>query len=305
MKRPSETELNQYKVFNEKDTNFTANARLWQSRWREKNKFPIGTYAGIEWGNLVEWDYAWNQKVNFLTNYTRKFVGAELPYLETTPVFNTERFIANLLSSQPLCFNIFCELRNRLEVAVEIFRRILPNLDMDEIIKIEFEHSPGRRNICFTDDNTAFDVFIEYLKEKEKYFLGIEVKYAELLKEDTAYLRKRYKDLTENSGMFKNAKMAIHDLSNSRFGQIWRDHLLAISMIDKYNASGKYKAGHFAVLYPKDHCEWNGLVKNYKEQYLNNTNNVLEIYLENIIHEIKFHIKEEWTNDLSERYIGK
>jgi hypothetical protein len=47
----------------------------------------------MEWGNLVEWDYAWNQKVNFLTDYTRKFVKPELPHLETTPVFNTERFI--------------------------------------------------------------------------------------------------------------------------------------------------------------------------------------------------------------------
>jgi hypothetical protein len=304
MEKPSEFELKEYKVFNGKDTNFTANARLWQSKWRINKQIPIETYAGAEWGNLVEWDYVWEYLTNFLTESTKIFVNANLAYLQSTPVFDTERFIANLLSSQPLCFNLFCELISRLKIATKIFIGLFPELNIDEITKIEFEYSPGRRDKRFTNDNTAFDVFIEYLKNQEKHFLGIEVKYTETLKEDTAYLRDNYKKLIITSKMFKN-ESAYESLINSQLGQIWRDHLLAISLIKKYNEFGIYKDGYFVVLYPKEHTEWKYLIKSYKEQYLNNTHNVLEIYLEDIIKEIKNNIKEEWTNELSERYIGR
>jgi hypothetical protein len=301
LKRPDKTELIKYQAFYKADTDFVAKARLWQSKWREKKGYPIGkSQHGTQYGNYIEETFANHTYSNFLTNQIREDVKKELLELRTTPVFKEDKFLTNLLSSQTLCLNLFCELKNDLKPATDFFKILLPVLEIKEITNIEFEHSPGRRNKNYTNDNTAFDVFIEYLnKNNEKCFLGIEAKYAEQLKNKKVY-HSEYKDFTIKSGMFKETW---GHLKHSQFNQVWRDHLLSLSMIKTYNKSGKYDNGHFVLLYPEEHTEWKNLINEYKAAYLNDTHNVMEIHLEKMINEIKKqHNNKEWTNELFERY---
>jgi hypothetical protein len=59
MKRPSKNELIKYSVFYEKDTDFTAHARLFQSQWRikkvgaEKQLFLV---QGLRWTGETTFD---------------------------------------------------------------------------------------------------------------------------------------------------------------------------------------------------------------------------------------------------------
>lgn len=56
----------------------------------------------------------------------------------------------------------------------------LAGLEDGEVTRIEFEHSPSRSDPRFTNDRSAFDVFVEYKRASGKSgFLGIEVKYHE------------------------------------------------------------------------------------------------------------------------------
>jgi len=281
---------------------------LWQSKWREENNIPIGVYRRIEIESLISYDYAFTNMANFISEHTKNFIRMELPHLETTPVFDTNRFLTNLLSSQPLCFNLFCKLKEQLNIATIIFQKLLPNIDISEIIKIEYEYSPGRGNIKFTRDNTAFDVFIEYLqRNRKKCFLGIEVKYTETLNEDKQdkimkYDKVRYKELTVKSGMFKN--VSTENFKKPKLWQIWRDHLLSISMLKESEVLYEYEKRYFIYLYSSQNTQCNEGIKMYKS-YLNDNHNVLEIHLEKIIKEIKNNINEEWVSNLSKRYIGE
>ena len=89
------------------------------------------------------------------------------------------RIWENLLSSQPLAFNLFGELHFDLKLATKFFKKKYPD-SIVEVTKILFEHSPNRGSLKYTGDHSAFDVFIEFLsKNKQKGFIGIEIKYAE------------------------------------------------------------------------------------------------------------------------------
>ena len=90
----------------------------------------------------------------------------------------------NLLSSQPLCFNLFGELHYNLDLATKYFRILFPNR-IETVKSVKFEYSAGRGNIDYTGDHSAFDVFVEYTNAGKNGFIGIEVKYSESLTEET------------------------------------------------------------------------------------------------------------------------
>jgi hypothetical protein len=131
----------------------------------------------------------------------------------------------NMLSSQPLCFNLFGELHFDHKLATKFFRKLFPNR-IETVTEILFEHSPGRGNKKFTGDHSAFDVFVEYVNNGKKGFIGIEVKYAESLKEEQekaaqATFNKHEVEYTRltSSGTFRND--AIDSLKKTPLSQIW------------------------------------------------------------------------------------
>src|ERR1035437_1310909 len=207
MERPDEKQLKKYEVLYYKDTNFASHARLLQSKWRvgkgyEKNKIEKSDY-----GNFIETEFAKKEKVNFLTDNIKRLISDKIIKIRSNGgLVGEPRIWNNLLSSQPLCFNLFGELYYDLDLATKFFQKLFPNM-VSIVTKIDFEYSSKRNN----PDNSAFDVYVEYIHTNKKYFFGIEVKYQECLNEESAKKaaeiftshKEKYIQLTLDSEFFK------------------------------------------------------------------------------------------------------
>lgn len=300
MIRPSKEERLKYHVDYPQDTDFSAYARLLQSKWREKKGFPV-----LKMGNFLDVDFAKKLKVNFLTDNIRELVVEEIKNAKKNGgLIGEPRIWNNLLSSQPLCFNLFGELHYDLNLATKYFQSLFPN-KIDEITAIKFEYSPGRGFAKYLDDHSAFDVFVEFKRNKLKGFIGIEVKYAESLKEETKDKAKknykvRYAELTLNSGLFK--ENSIENLKQPPLSQIWRDHLLSIATRQDYDM------GFFVFLFPSKNTQCQKGVDSYRKFLAADDEELNGFYprhLEEFIYSLSDLINAEWTVELKERYLGK
>ena len=307
MGKPSYGELNKYNAYYEPDTEFQAKARYLQSKWLKKHNIPMGTskenYCGNYYGNFIDEKLAKETECNFLTPKIRaiaKKAIEEGKILEKND--GIYRFICNSLTSQTMCFNLFGEFLDKKDKLVEIFNKLKPNL-MDKITEIIFEYSPG----CL-GDHTTFDVFIEYEKNNEKSFLGIEVKYSEDLgkgnekvkeKEKRYFIvhKQEYTKTTETCGLFKPD--VIDGIRKPPYSQIWRDHLLAIKLKSVQN----YTNGYFVFLYPSNNAECKEGIEGYMDFLKNPEESIFELHLEDFIKTIKEKINEDWANELFHRYI--
>lgn len=301
MNCPSTEELIKFKAYYPNDTAFAAHARLLQSKWRSKKGYP-----GLKYGNILDIDFAKSTKANFLTNNIKQLVTDSIAKAETNGAMIGEpRIWNNLLSSQPLCFNLFGELHFDLDLATKYFRILFPNR-IEKVESVKFEYSAGRGKIDYTGDHSAFDVFVEYTNAGKNGFIGIEVKYAESLNEETmekayeTFLKhqKEYTRLT-NSQTFK--QNSIESLKEIPLSQIWRDHLLSIAHLKDYNE------GFFVFLFPKEnnHCQ-NG-VDSYKKYLVSETeeqSGFYPRYLDDFIRTLRTLHNTEWTKELEERYLG-
>lgn len=94
-----------------------------------------------------------------------------------------KRLCNNLLSSQPLAFNLFLPLRwDNYKIATETFKKLYPDLNIKNITDIKLEFVPGdnKENRIIVTDKSCFDVFVEYITFLgQKSCIGIEVKYTE------------------------------------------------------------------------------------------------------------------------------
>jgi hypothetical protein len=280
------------------DTPFRANARLLQSKWREKRGFPMLTY-----GNLLEPEFAKRSKVNFLTENIRILVTKAVEDSRISRAIVKEpRIWNNLLSSQSLCFNLFGELYWDLDMASEYFRRLFPKT-VEKVISIKFEYSPGRRDTKYLGDNSAFDAFIEYVRGDIKGFLGVEVKYSEDLCEESKAeagknYKERYREVTESSGVFRSESISV--LRYPPLSQIWRDHLLALATRQDYDE------GFLVFLFPEKNAKCCDEVSAYLKQL--SSGNELETgfcprHLEDFIYALGDISEAEWVQELRERYL--
>jgi hypothetical protein len=299
MTRPTKEERIKFNVDYPPDTDFSAYARLLQSKWRDKKGYPE-----LKFGNFIEIEFAKSTKSNFLTDNIRQLVTQEVANSKKTGgLIGEPRIWNNLLSSQPLCFNLFGELYFDLDLATKYFQRLFPNR-LDEVLAVKFEYSPGRGDTKYIGDHSAFDVFVEYTKGNKKGFIGIEVKYAESLKEETIgkaskNFKEQYATLTNTCGLFKPDSVGF--LRQPPLSQIWRDHLLCVATRQDYDE------GFFVFLYPSKngHCQKG--IDGYK-QYLafdnDEKNCFYPRYLEDFINTLTTISTAVWTTELKVRYLG-
>ncbi len=146
------------------------------------------------------------------------------------------RLYHNMLSSMPLCFNLFVPLHNRLDVAAEVLRAAL-GLEIDEVTLIECEWAP--QPPVGLGDRTAFDAVIRYRHGEVRHLLGIETKYTETFSpteyarpgvDAEAERRKRYARVCDESGWFESDAPAV--LWRSSTNQLWRNTMLAATCED-------------------------------------------------------------------------
>jgi hypothetical protein len=208
---------------------FRRMARTLQSIWREEQALPPGKIRRNgslkKIGSRIPMPMAETTLCNYLTKNIRIVVRKSLEAAAPDQVFAQPRIFNDLLSSQPLCFNLFGELVCDQDLAIRSFAKLLPGRVM-QVTGIDFEFSPGRGQKEFTNDGTAFDVVVRFKNpEGGNGFIGIEIKYHENLKGKPAFHKKRYDEIAEQMGCFRrecHSKLRAQPLQ-----QIWRDHLLA------------------------------------------------------------------------------
>ncbi|MBQ1228117.1 MAG: hypothetical protein IIX79_08515, partial [Alistipes sp.] len=132
---------------------------------------------------------------NFLTedafNYAKKRVDPE--YKKPYETIEADRLFNNLLSSQPMAFNLFCPLRQMLEespeTATNVIKSALPGYPIHRVTEVELEFIP-ENNESLIGDKSAMDAIIRFEDVAGKSgFIAVETKYSENLGTNVAYDR--------------------------------------------------------------------------------------------------------------------
>lgn len=234
-------------------TDWKRRARFQQAQWRATRGYAIGSqpYGGGDdatpIGSRLDLAFARSSGANFLTAAVREAVNARLAQPEQHQTIQPERLWADLLSSMPLCFNLFGELKG--EAAARFLRSWCPEVPAGAAA-VRFEHSPGRRNPEFLGNQSAFDCAFDIeLAGGERAIIGVETKYHEHTKTEPrpkdAALR-RYVEVTERSGAFADGWR--DRILGTELQQIWLDHLLVLSMLQ--HSSAQWTSGKFVLVYP-------------------------------------------------------
>ncbi len=151
---------------------------------------------------------------------------------------NPAQLWADLLSSMPLCFNLFGELDSDHTRLTDVIDTLWPDHQGDAD-QMRFEWSPGRRDPLYLNNRSAFDAAIVLeLPDAHRGVIGIETKYHEDIRRERAphptSRLPRYREVTERSAIFGSgweAKLVGTDLQ-----QFWLDHLLVLSMLQHPDA---------------------------------------------------------------------
>lgn len=219
--------------------------------------YPIGAepYAGGEGstpiGSRLALDFAKARGANFLTQASLTAARNRVATPERHQMLSEDRLWADLLSSMPLCFNLFGDLAAEPEQAARAIRAWWPSAPSGPVT-VKFEHSPGRRDVSFLGNGSAFDVAFEIEQGSGAHaFIGVETKYHEHTKPEAVPrpdLLARYADVAERSGAFVDGWRA--HLIGTDLQQIWQDHLLALSMLQ--HPSRRWSWGRFVLVYPSE-----------------------------------------------------
>ena len=256
--------LKKHRVHEPLDTRFRSAARLLQALWREDRELPIGSYLredgkSRKLGSRISGP-AGQAGGNFLTAEIARVVRREVAYREIGAMIDEDRLATNLLSSMPLTFNLLAPWAHALERASGYLHELLPAFT-GNAVELLFEHSPGRGDPCFTADFTAFDALIRYAtSDGGNGFVAVEIKYSESMREPAPEMRPRYDELSDGSGLFIDP--AARELRTNPLQQLWREHLLAQSMIDL----GLYDEGYLVSIGPTLNYHVQEAVEAYETQ---------------------------------------
>ncbi|RVU14172.1 PGN_0703 family putative restriction endonuclease [Methylobacterium oryzihabitans] len=180
-----ESARRRHRVFIPADHRFKAAARFLQALWREDRGLAIGTHVNCRephrprrLGSRIS-TAAGALGANFLHPDILPVVTRALAYREPGAAYDVDRLKTNLLSSQPLAFNLFGLLARDLTQATRFVTELLPGT-LTEVTDVLFEHSPGRGDARFTADRTAYDVVLRGRSPNGgRAFICIEIKYSE------------------------------------------------------------------------------------------------------------------------------
>ena len=248
-------------------TAFKQAARRQQAVWRadqqlEAGEQPKGQPNGSTLADEVGLAYG-----NFLSEDIKGAVRRRAATKQKWQTFDETRLRNNLLSSMPMCFNLFGELdgdRDRLTTAgAALFGTTAPG------DRIEFEWSPGRIDPAYTGDRTAFDVALFFGDPVTggQTVIGIETKYHEhAVKEkapDATTRMPRYRAITERANAERNVFKPDWEsrVVGTALQQVWRDHLLLLALLQ--HPSGQFADGRYVLAYPEGNTSFAALADAY------------------------------------------
>lgn len=277
------------------DTLFVAECRKLQSIYRVEIGEDIRPYKDRNghirhYGNYISngevaKDGCWK---NFLTehafNYATERVKSKKPY-ET---IETDRLFNNLLSSQPMAFNLFCPLRQMLEespeAATRAIKAALAVYHIHKITEVDLEFIPENYGEL-TGDKSAMDAIIKFIgTDGKKAFIAVETKYSENLGTNVASKREKSIEAIKHLNCFTpDAEKSIME-GKTPLTQIYRNFMLS----ERYG--GKEDLQSYSIIlaperHPSTKTEINSLTDALRDEYKDKIKQInLEDFVNAIIH---------------------
>lgn|GEM_PF-674905 len=290
------------------DTRFRAAAQLLQCIWLRDHNIPTassgarGTADGVSvFGNILSPEAA-NAGRNFLSPAIHRLALQEWLMCEEDAAIDDERLFGNALSSMPLLMNMFGPMATDLKLATSVFRALLPDF-VHSVERIQFEHSPGRRDERFLADRSAFDLAVHVTTpDGERGTVFIEVKYSESMEGPAARMRDRYNEASKQVRLYDNPDSPI--LRAAPIEQIWREHMLSQLAVD----NGITPRAVFLAIGPQLNRRVQGVFRVYQGELINvdrqGTDRVpfIPLTLESVIKTIAAAGAADHARALSDRY---
>lgn len=206
------------------------------------------------------------------------------------------RLHRNMLSSMPLCFNLFGTMRAE-PAFLEVFQRLF-DAEATQILEIICEWAPQPPSEHL-DDRTAFDAVVFYDTANGLRFCGIETKYTEPFS-DKVYASARYEEITATSGWFVGGPDAVETLKHRKSNQLWRNLMLAASL----EAEGSRGAGRVAVVALADDSVAQAAISIVQPELVG-SDRLVSVSLESIVAESRQHDSlAPWATEFARRYLG-
>ena len=279
------------------DTQYVELCRRTQSIYRHEIGQPIAPYRGHMYGNYIS-----NGKesgANFLAEYIHahalKRVRDKKPY----EMIQEDRLFNNLLSSQPMAFNLFYPLEKlRSESPQDATRAIqaaLPCYDIALVEEVALEFIPEKYK-DITGDKSAMDAIIRYVdSEGKNCFIAIETKYSESLganeaKDDAT--KEKERRVAVDLGIFRDEaaeKIASGDVPLT---QIYRNFLLS-EAYGKKCGLGSFSIVLAPSIHPSTDREVASLLPKLKEEY---AKKLKIVHLEDFVDALIANTPEEYSS---------
>ena len=217
------------------DSKFVASCRLLQSVYRNEIGEHIRPYRSKDrvyyYGNYI--NNGEETGANFLEDYIFIYAKYRIAYKKPIETINPDRMFNNLLSSQPMAFNLFCPLRKMLcespETITKVVQKVLPDCPIALVTDVDLEFIPNNyKNL--TGDRSAMDAIIRFKDNNGKEcFIAIEIKYSENLGANEASNRNKAVELIRQLKCFDRDVETKIEKSEIKLTQIYRNFLLSES----------------------------------------------------------------------------
>lgn len=295
--------LQRYHVNEPGDTRFASCARLLQSIWRETRGLPPGQQRGRDGrarllgSRLTPADARPGR--NFLAPDIARTARHEAAYREIGALIDEQRLWENLLSSQPLTFNLFARCKTDPDFGSRVFKRLFPGV-FRKVRHVAFEHSPGRGDPSLLGDHTAFDVFVSGVaRDGAPAFVAIEVKYSETMRQPGRTSKQRYRELTRAHSLHLDPEAPT--LLSEPLAQFTAEHLLAALTRERL---GPKASGQFVAVAPAGNRDAWSAIDLYRSTLDCRSDQIpfIAVTLEDAISAIREAGDEDLAGRLRERY---
>jgi len=287
-----------------KDKPFTARMRFHQSWYRsEVLKAPYGTGprpSNATWfGNMLTIADG-ERGLNFLSPHIFEIAKRRLAMKKGT--IDPFRLFCNMLSSQPMCFNLFGPLVDNLELATQLMQVILPG-EIQTVSKVQFEYAPEPAR-DYLNDRTAFDAFVSFTRpDNQPGFLGVETKLVDAFSAKV-YSNQLYNHWTEHT-LSPWPPEACPRLKSIDVNQLWRDHMLAVAM--QLAPGSPYGSGRFILVYYPLDVECVAALNVYKSLLKPEDRSFIAVPLDIVVEKWKQSVstaaEKQWLTNFSLRYL--
>lgn len=291
--------LKEHHAFVTGDNAWQQRARLMQALWRERQCLPAGRHRDAPLGSrLTPADGDRPVLANYVSAAAKRQVEIAVAAAhDSGALLSRPRLWVDLLSSQPLCFNLFGPLAEDLDLATAALRMLWPHIV--QVTEIKFEWSPGRGDERYTGNRSAFDVFVAYRSPTGRGFLGIEVKYHENLRGTVATdPTQRYPKIASRHGIFREG--ALVELQTLPLQQLWLDHLLALQL--RASPDDGWDEGTFVFLSPTGNVDCTAAAHRYRHCLTDSATFDVRT-LDELVQAVRLATDDPWADAVYERYL--